>query len=103
TPALASLVCPSGPTRGACSRPARTRQADEAVGAPALVAGPPCPPVRKERVQMAIPFVYVRAGGSYREIGRQVGEAARPQIEASVAFYADNFEAMSGGLSFGEA
>ena len=52
---------------------------------------------------MAIPFVYVRAGGSYREIGRQVGEAARPQIEASVAFYADNFEAMSGGLSFGEA
>ena len=27
---------------------------------------------------MAIPFVYVRAQGSYREIGRQVGEAARP-------------------------
>ena len=26
---------------------------------------------------MAIPFVYVRAHGSYREIGRQVGEAAR--------------------------
>ena len=52
---------------------------------------------------MAIPFVYVRAGGSYREIGRQVGEAARPQIEASVAFYADNFEALSGGLAFGEA
>jgi isopenicillin-N N-acyltransferase-like protein len=52
---------------------------------------------------MAIPFVYVRARGSYREIGRQVGEAARPQIEASLAFYADNFAAMSGGLSFGEA
>ena len=52
---------------------------------------------------MAIPFVYVRARGSYREIGRQVGEAARPQIEASIAFFADNFVAMSGGLSFGAA
>ena len=52
---------------------------------------------------MTIPFVYVRAQGSYREIGRQVGEAARPQIEASLAFFADNFAAMSGGLSFGAA
>jgi isopenicillin-N N-acyltransferase-like protein len=52
---------------------------------------------------MAIPFVYVRACGSYREIGRQVGEAARPQIEASIAFFAENFAAMSGGLSFDEA
>ena len=52
---------------------------------------------------MAIPFVYVRAHGSYREIGRQVGEAARSQIEASIAFFADNFAALSGGLSFGEA
>ena len=52
---------------------------------------------------MAIPFVYVRARGSYREIGRQVGEAARAQIEASVAFYADNFEALSGGLPFADA
>jgi hypothetical protein len=46
---------------------------------------------------MAIPFVYVRARGSHREIGRQVGEAARPQIEASIAFFVDNFVAMSGG------
>jgi isopenicillin-N N-acyltransferase like protein len=52
---------------------------------------------------MAIPFVYVRARGSYREIGRQVGEAARPQIENSLAFFADNFAAMSGGLSFDAA
>ncbi len=52
---------------------------------------------------MAIPFVYVRARGSYREIGRQVGEAARPQIEASIAFFAENFAAMSGGLSYAEA
>ena len=52
---------------------------------------------------MAIPFVYVRAQGSHREIGRQVGEAARPQIEASLAFFVDNFAALSGGLSFGAA
>jgi isopenicillin-N N-acyltransferase like protein len=52
---------------------------------------------------VAIPFVYVRAKGSYREIGRQVGEAARPQTEASLAFFADNFAAMSGGLSFDAA
>ena len=52
---------------------------------------------------MAIPFVYVRAQGSYREIGRQVGEAARAQIEASLAFFADNFATLSGGLEFGEA
>ena len=52
---------------------------------------------------MAIPFVSVRAQGSYREIGRQVGEAARAQIQASLAFFTDNFVAMSGGLEFGEA
>ncbi len=52
---------------------------------------------------MAIPFVYVRAQGSYREIGRQVGEAVRAQIRASLAFFADNFVAMSGGLEFGAA
>jgi isopenicillin-N N-acyltransferase like protein len=46
---------------------------------------------------MAIPFVYVRASGSYREIGRQIGEAAHDQIHASVAFFRDNFEAMTEG------
>jgi isopenicillin-N N-acyltransferase-like protein len=52
---------------------------------------------------MPYPFVYVRAGGSYLEIGRQVGEAARAQIQASIAFFRDNFEALSGGLAWGEA
>jgi isopenicillin-N N-acyltransferase-like protein len=63
---------------------------------------PPARLARKE-LEMAIPFVYVRARGSYREIGRQVGEAARPQIEASIAFFAENFAAMSGGLPYAEA
>ena len=49
---------------------------------------------------MAVPFVHVRASGSYREIGRQIGEAARRQIDASLAFYREQFAAMSGGLSF---
>jgi isopenicillin-N N-acyltransferase-like protein len=52
---------------------------------------------------VAIPFVYVRAKGSYRELGRAIGEAARPQVEASVAFFRDDFAAMSGGLPFDEA
>ncbi|HMK92241.1 MAG TPA: C45 family peptidase [Thermoleophilia bacterium] len=52
---------------------------------------------------MSVPFLYVRASGSYREIGRQIGEAARPQVEASVAFYREYFETMSGGLSFAAA
>ena len=43
------------------------------------------------------PFVYVRAEGSYREIGRTVGEAAREQLQASMAFFRDNFEAMTSG------
>jgi len=52
---------------------------------------------------VSVPFLYVRASGSYREIGRQIGEAARPQIEASIAFYQEYFAAMSGGLTFGRA
>ena len=53
---------------------------------------------------MPIPFVYVRARGSYREIGRIVGEAAREQLQASMAFFRDNFEAMtSGRLTFAQA
>jgi isopenicillin-N N-acyltransferase-like protein len=50
-----------------------------------------------------VPFVHVQARGSYRELGLAVGEAARPQVEASVAFFRDNFAAMSGGLPFEEA
>jgi isopenicillin-N N-acyltransferase-like protein len=52
---------------------------------------------------VAIPFVHIQARGSYREIGRQIGEAARAEIEASVAFFRDNFVSMSGGLTFAEA
>ena len=53
---------------------------------------------------MAIPFVYVQARGSYRELGRAVGEGARDAIHTSVAFFRDNFRAMTQGrLSFAEA
>ena len=53
---------------------------------------------------MAIPFVHVQARGSYRELGRAVGEAAREQVEASVDFFRENFTSMTGGrLTFDEA
>jgi isopenicillin-N N-acyltransferase like protein len=53
---------------------------------------------------MAIPFVYIQARGSHRELGRAVGEGARDAIHASVAFYRDNFCALTQGrLSFAEA
>jgi isopenicillin-N N-acyltransferase like protein len=53
---------------------------------------------------VAIPFVRVQARGSYRELGRAVGEAARDQVRASVAFFQDGFPAMTGGrLTFAQA
>ena len=53
---------------------------------------------------MAIPFVHIQAQGSYRELGRAVGEGARDAIHASLAFFRDNFSAMTEGrLSFAEA
>lgn len=53
---------------------------------------------------MAIPFVYIQARGSYRELGRAVGEGARDAIHASLAFFRDNFSAMTQGrLSFADA
>jgi isopenicillin-N N-acyltransferase-like protein len=53
---------------------------------------------------MALPFVYIQARGSYRELGRAVGEGARDAVHASVAFFRDNFCAMTHGrLSFAEA
>ena len=53
---------------------------------------------------MAIPFVHVQARGSYRELGRAVGEAAREQVQASVDFFRENFASMtSGRLTFDEA
>ncbi len=53
---------------------------------------------------MGIPFVHVQARGSYRELGRAVGEAAREEVHASVDFFRENFHCMTGGrLSFAEA
>jgi isopenicillin-N N-acyltransferase-like protein len=51
-----------------------------------------------------IPFLHVQAKGPYGELGRAVGEAAREQVRASVAFFIDNFSTMTGGrLTFAEA
>lgn len=53
---------------------------------------------------MSIPFVHVQASGSYRELGRAVGEAAREQVRASVDFFRAELSAMtSGRLSFADA
>ena len=53
---------------------------------------------------MAIPFVHVEARGTYRELGRAVGEAARAQVHASVDFFVAEFEAMTAGrLTFAAA
>ncbi|NTV04488.1 hypothetical protein HGA89_06230, partial [bacterium] len=53
---------------------------------------------------MAIPFIHVQARGSYRELGRAVGEAARDQVQASVDFFHANFATMTGGrLTFSAA
>ena len=50
----------------------------------------------------AAPLPYLRVSGSYREIGRQVGEQMRDGIVASVAFYAEHCVAWS-GVAFAEA
>ncbi len=51
-----------------------------------------------------IPFVHVQAKGTYRDVGRAVGEAARDQVRASVAFFADGFSTMTQGrLTFAQA
>jgi isopenicillin-N N-acyltransferase like protein len=51
---------------------------------------------------MPIPFPHIEARGSYRELGRAVGEGAREQIAAAVAFYQEHFRAMA-GIDFAEA
>jgi isopenicillin-N N-acyltransferase like protein len=51
---------------------------------------------------VSLPFPHVEARGSYRELGRAVGEAAREQIGAALGFYEEHFEAMA-GIPFGEA
>ncbi len=51
---------------------------------------------------MGIPFLHVEAEGSYREIGRQVGEASRELIASAISFYEEHFVGMS-GITFAEA
>lgn len=51
---------------------------------------------------MSIPFLHVEAKGSYAEVGRQVGEAARDLIAAAVTFYEEHFAGMS-GMTFAQA
>jgi isopenicillin-N N-acyltransferase-like protein len=51
---------------------------------------------------MAVSFLHVQAKGTYREIGRAVGEAARPLIAEAIAFYEEHFVGMA-GIAFDEA
>jgi isopenicillin-N N-acyltransferase like protein len=51
---------------------------------------------------MAIAFPHIQAAGSYRELGRAVGEGAHSQIAQALAFYEEHFAAMA-GISFAEA
>ncbi len=53
-------------------------------------------------MSIGIPFVRVEARGSYKELGRAVGEGAREQIAAAIAFYEEHFMAMA-GIDFAEA
>ncbi|MEE4276816.1 MAG: C45 family peptidase, partial [Thermoleophilia bacterium] len=52
---------------------------------------------------MGVPFGLLEVAGSYREIGRQIGEGARPLIERRVALFEDDFERFAGGLSLSTA
>jgi isopenicillin-N N-acyltransferase-like protein len=45
---------------------------------------------------MSVPYIEIEAGGSHREIGRQIGEAARDLIVSGVAHYEEHHEAMGG-------
>ena len=51
---------------------------------------------------MSVPYLEIAAHGSHREIGRQIGEAARHLIVAGIAYYEEYHEAM-GGLPFAAA
>lgn len=51
---------------------------------------------------MSVPFAHVEARGSHRELGRAVGEAARPQIASALDFYEQYSEELS-GLPFAAA
>ncbi len=57
------------------------------------------PPVRQPSGRADVggpPLLEVQVRGSYREIGRAVGEAARPLIAAAIDYYRRHFVAMAG-------
>lgn len=45
---------------------------------------------------MSVPYPHIEAQGSYRELGRAVGEGAREQIRAALAYYEEYLPAMAG-------
>jgi isopenicillin-N N-acyltransferase-like protein len=45
---------------------------------------------------MTVAFPHIEARGSYRELGRAVGEAAREQVAAALGYYREHFAAMAG-------
>jgi isopenicillin-N N-acyltransferase-like protein len=47
-------------------------------------------------VAMPVPLPFIQVRGPYREIGRQIGEAARTQIRRSLAHYDANMEWLAG-------
>jgi isopenicillin-N N-acyltransferase-like protein len=49
-----------------------------------------------------IAFPHIQARGSYRELGRAVGEAAREQVAAALDYYREHFVAMA-GIEFAQA
>lgn len=51
---------------------------------------------------MSVAYLEIEAAGSHREIGRQIGEAARHLIAAGIAYYEEFHEEM-GGVSFAAA
>jgi isopenicillin-N N-acyltransferase-like protein len=51
---------------------------------------------------MAVAFPHIQARGSYRELGRAVGEAAREQVAAALDYYREHFVTIA-GIEFAEA
>ena len=51
---------------------------------------------------MPIAFPHIQARGSYRDLGRAVGEGAREQVAAALDYYREHFAAMA-GIEFAEA
>lgn len=52
---------------------------------------------------MGVPFGLLEVAGSYREIGRRIGEGARSLIERRVALFEADFERFAGGMSLSTA